>query len=169
MRFSIFAAAGLAAVLVAGCDKADKPQGPPPPKVDGEHVVFAPNSPQLTSLVSEPATERAAAAASLNGRLAWNEDKTVRVFSPLAGRVDRILVQPGDRVQAGQTLAVIASADLGQAQAEAHRAQGDHIAAEKNLARLNEHHQHGVAVAKKLKATEAEHARADSELKDTRA
>lgn len=169
MRFSLFAAAAVAAVLVAACDKPDRTQGPPPPKVDGEHVVFATNSPQLSSLVSEPATERPAPAASLNGRLAWNEDKTVRVFSPLAGRVDRILVQPGDRVQAGQTLAVIASADLGQAQAEAHRAQGDYLAAEKNLARAKELHEHGVAAAKDLNAAEAEYARADSEMKRTRA
>ncbi|MEO7728075.1 MAG: efflux RND transporter periplasmic adaptor subunit [Burkholderiales bacterium] len=166
MRFSIFAAV-LAAGLIAGCDKADKSQAPPQPKVDGETIVFAPGSPQLSSLVSEEASARPTASSSLNGRLVWNEDKTVRIFTPLAGRVERILVQPGDRVQHGQTLAVIASPDLGQAQADARRAQGEYALAEQNLARVRELHQHGVAPAKDLNTVEAEHARAESEMKRT--
>jgi cobalt-zinc-cadmium efflux system membrane fusion protein len=153
--------------LIAGCDKADKTQGPPPAKVDGDSIVFAPGSPQLSSLVSEEAIERPAAAASLNGRLVWNEDKTVRIFTPLAGRVERIAVQPGDRVQQGQTLAVIASPDLGQAQADARRAQGEYALAEQNLVRVKELHQHGVAAAKDFHTAEAEYARAESELKRT--
>ncbi len=168
MRLSILAAI-LWAGLIAGCDKVEKTQGPPQPKVDGESVVFAPGSPQLSSLVSEEAIERPAAAASLNGRLAWNEDKTVRIFTPLAGRVERIAVQPGDRVQQGQTLAIIASPDLGQAQADARRAQGEYALAEQNLARVRELHQFGVAAAKDFYTAQADFARAESELKRTQA
>jgi len=166
MRLSIIAAV-LAAGLIAGCDKAEKNPGVPQPKVDGESIVFPPGSPQLASLMSEVAAEHAAAAASLNGRLAWNEDKTVRIFTPLAGRVDRILVQPGDRVQQGQTLATISSPDLGQAQADARRAQGEYALAEQNLARVKDLHEHGVAAAKDLNAADADYARAESELKRT--
>jgi cobalt-zinc-cadmium efflux system membrane fusion protein len=166
MRLGIIAAV-LAACLCAGCDKADKNHGPPQSKVDGESIVFPPDSPQLSSLMSEFAAEHAAATASLNGRLVWNEDKTVRIFTPLAGRVDRILAQPGDRVQQGQTLAIIASPDLGQAQADARRAQGEYALAEQNLARVKDLHQNGVAAAKDLNAAEAEFARAESELKRT--
>lgn len=168
MYFSIIAAL-LAAGLIAGCDKAEKNQGVAQPKVEAERVVFQPNSPQLSSLASEAAVERFAAAATLNGRLAWNEDRTVRIFTPLAGRVDRILVQPGDKVQQGQTLAVIASPDLGQAQADARRAQGDYALAEQSLARVKELHQNGVAAAKDLNAAEADFARAESEMKRTQA
>src|SRR3954463_5766017 len=166
MRLSIIAII-VAACLCAACDKAEKTPATPQPKVDGETIAFPPGSPQLTSLVSEPAAERAAAAASLNGRLVWNEDRTVRIFTPLAGRVDRILVQPGDRVQQGQTLAVISSPDLGQAQADARRSQGEYALAEQNLARVKDLHQHGVAAAKDLNTAEAEFARAESELKRT--
>jgi cobalt-zinc-cadmium efflux system membrane fusion protein len=168
MRFSLFVAL-IAAGVLAGCDTAEKPSTAPQPKIGGDSVVFLPGSPQLTSLVSEVADERTSAGAMLNGRLAWNEDKTVRVFTPLAGRVDRILVHPGDRVKQGQTLAVIASPDLGQAQADARRAQGDYALAEKNLARVKELHQNGVAAAKDLNAAEADYARADSEFKRTEA
>lgn len=168
MRLSIIAAV-VAAGLIAGCDKADKNQEVPQPKVDGESIVFGADSPQLSSLTSEAASERPASAVSLNGRLVWNEDKTVRIFTPLAGRVDRILVQPGERVQQGQTLAVISSPDFGQAQADARRAHGEYALAEQNLARIKELHEHGVAAAKDLNAAEADFARADSELKRTQA
>ena len=157
MRLSIFAAL-FAAGWIAGCDNAEKIQGVPQPKVGGDSVEFQAGSPQLSSLGSEAAVERAAAAATLNGKLAWNEDKTVRIFTPLAGRVERILVQPGDKVQQGQTLAVIASPDFGQAQADARRAQGDYALAEQNLTRVKELHQNGVAAAKDLNAAEADYA-----------
>jgi len=159
----------LALLTAAGCDNSAKNQGPPPPKIDGESVTFPQGSPQLASLASEAVAERAAAAATLNGRLAWNEDRTVRVYTPFAGRVTRILVQPGDSVRQGQTLALIASPDFGQAQAEAQRAQGDYALAQKNLARLRDLYDHGVAAAKDLNAAEADYARSESELKRTQA
>ena len=168
MRHIVIAAV-LAAGLVAGCDKAEKAESLPQAKVDGDTVVFAAGSPQLSSLTSEVAAARPAAATSLNGRLTWNEDKTVRIFTPLAGRVERILVQPGDRVRQGQTLAVIASPDLGQAQADARRSQGELALAEQNLARVKELHQHGVAAAKDLNTAEADFGRAESESKRTQA
>jgi cobalt-zinc-cadmium efflux system membrane fusion protein len=168
MRFTCFAAL-LAVIVASGCDNAAKTQGPPLPKVDGESVVFPQGSPQLASLASEAAVERKAAASTLNGRLTWNEDKTVRIFTPFAGRVSRILVQPGDKVKQGQTLAVIASPDFGQAQAEARRAQGDFALAQQNIARIKDLHQHGVAAAKDLNTAEADFARAESELQRTQA
>ena len=84
-------------------------------------------------------------ATQLNGRVTWNEDKTVRVFTPFAGRVERILAQPGQSVAKGQALAVIASPDFGQAQADSRRAEGDYALSEKNLARVRELEQNGVA------------------------
>ena len=168
MRFACSAAL-LAVIVASGCDNAVKTQGPPLPKVDGESIVFPQGSPQLASLASEAAVERTAVAATLNGRLTWNEDKTVRIYTPFAGRVSRILVQPGDKVKQGQTLAVIASPDFGQAQAEARRAEGDFALAQKNLARIKDLHQHGVAAAKDLNSAEADYARAESELQRTQA
>jgi cobalt-zinc-cadmium efflux system membrane fusion protein len=50
---------------------------------------------------------------SMPGRLVWNEDKTVRVATPFAGRVMEILVQPGATVKAGQPLAMLTSPDFG--------------------------------------------------------
>jgi cobalt-zinc-cadmium efflux system membrane fusion protein len=161
----------LAAALtwVSACSEAPRPEAASAARIDGEAVIFPKGSPQLTSLTSEAAIEREAAGATLNGRLSWNEDKTVRIYTPFAGRVSSILVQPGDKVQTGQTLAVIASPDFGQAQADARRAQGDFELAKQNLARVKDLHEHGVVAAKDLNVTEADFARAESELQRTQA
>lgn len=158
-----------ALALFAGCSESPKPEAAAPAVIEGETITFQKGSPQLASLVLEAAEERPSAAVRLNGRLSWNEDRTVRIFTPFAGRVSSILVQPGDSVKQGQTLAVIASPDFGQAQADARRAQGEFALAQQNLARLRDLHQHGVAAAKDLNAAEAEFARAESELKRTEA
>jgi cobalt-zinc-cadmium efflux system membrane fusion protein len=104
----------------------------------------------------------------LNGRLVWDEDHTVRIFSPFAGRVSRILVQPGVRVRKGQTLAVLGSAEFGQVQTEARRAETDVKLAEANLQRQKELESYGVAPRKDLQTAEAEHARARAELERAR-
>src|SRR3982750_267065 len=168
MRLTVCAAL-LAAVLAGACDNTVKTEAPPAAKISGESIVFAPDSPQLSSLISEPAVQREAAAATLNGRLTWNEDKTVRIYTPFAGKVSRIAAQPGDKVQQGQTLAVIASPDFGQAQADARRAEGDYALAQQNLARVKDLHANGVAPAKDLNSAEAEYARTESELPRPRA
>lgn len=159
----------LAFFCIAGCSDGPKPETAPSAKIDGEAVVFAKGSPQLASLVLEAAEQRPAAAVRLNGRLAWNEERTVRIYTPFAGRVSSIVARAGERVQRGQALAVIASPDFGQAQAEARRAQGDYALAQQNLARLRDLHQHGVAAARDLNAAEAEFARAEAEYKRTEA
>jgi cobalt-zinc-cadmium efflux system membrane fusion protein len=102
--------------------------------------------------------------AHLNGRVTWNEDKTVRIFTPFAGRVERILVQAGQSVAKGQALATIASPDFGQAQSDARRAESDYALAEKNMSRLRELEQNGVAARKDVHVAEADQARAAAEL-----
>jgi cobalt-zinc-cadmium efflux system membrane fusion protein len=98
-----------------------------------------------------------------NGRLVWNEDRTARVFAPFAGRVQSIAVHPGERVARGQALAVLAAPDFGVAQAEARKAENDYSLAQKNVERIRELAQAGVAPAKDLQAAESEVVRTASE------
>lgn len=155
--------------LLAGCD--EKPPAPPVdgPVVANDTITFSPESSQLEGLRTLRIEMQAVPSTRLNGRLAWNEDTTVRVYTPFAGRVERILVQPGQAVTKGQPLAVIASPEFGQAQAEARRAESDSVLAEKNLARMRELEQHGVAARKDFQAAEAEAARARAEHDRARA
>ena len=132
----------------------------PDPKVSGERITFTPGAPQLASLGVEAVTGNAAARASLFGRLSWNDDATVRVFTPFAGRVRRVLVDAGQVVRQGTPLAEVESPDYGQAQADARTAESDLRLAESNLARLNELYEHGAAALKDVEAAQADRARA---------
>jgi cobalt-zinc-cadmium efflux system membrane fusion protein len=135
------------------------------PTLDGGVVVFPEGSRQLATFTTEAAKTGGARIIQLTGRAVWNEDRTVRVFPPFAGRVTRILVRPGDAVHSGQALAVLASPDFGQAQSEARRAQADFELATRNLNRIRELHGAGVLPAKDLQTAEADLARADGEMK----
>jgi len=133
------------------------------PRIEGQAVIFAAGSPQTAALLSEKIEPRREAVLRFNGRLVWDEDRTVRVFSPLGGRVQSILAGLGQAVRAGQTLAVIAAPDLGTAQSDARKAEQDDVLAQKNLARITELLEAGVAPAKDLQAAQAEAGRAAGE------
>src|SRR5262249_57565097 len=91
-------------------------------RADSLHVALPATSPQLKSLTIAAVRPQATDSLRLPGRVVWNEDATVRVFSPFAGRVVRVVADVGRRVRAGDTLALISSPDFGRAQADARRA-----------------------------------------------
>lgn len=147
---------------------------PPPPKkplatVTGERVVFSdPKAiPSLLSLVQ--VRLEAERKARIPGRMAWDEELTVRVRSPLVGKVDEILVQPGSKVSKGQTLATLYSPDFGMAQAELRRAEAEYARKHKSLERVRELFAHGVVARKELDEAEADYDEAHSELERTQA
>ena len=158
----------LLALLIAlgGCARNDD-KGVPAPRVEKDMVIFEPSSPQLAALQTAGAEPHNEALLRLNGRLVWNEDRTVRIFSPFAGRVLSIGARSGDRVKAGQTLAVLAAPELGVAQSEARKAEQDYALAQKNLARIEELHGAGIAPAKDLQVAQAEFARTAAERSRT--
>jgi cobalt-zinc-cadmium efflux system membrane fusion protein len=159
----------LVAAILAGCNQAAEKLAVPPPRVDKNAVIFEPTSPQLGSIHTASAEPHQEAVLRFNGRLVWDEDRTARVFTPLAGKVTSIAARPGDAVKAGQVLAVLSSPELGSAQAEARRAEQDFLLAQKNRARIEELQAAGVAPAKDLQAALAEEARAASERARTQA
>jgi cobalt-zinc-cadmium efflux system membrane fusion protein len=153
-----------AAMLVAACGERDKKPESSPPRLENGRVVFSQGNPQLASFQSDTVKPGAPEQLRLAGRLVWDEERTVRLFPPFAGRVTRILVKPGDAVAAGEPLALLSSPDFGQAQAEARRAQSDFSLAQKNLERARDLHAAGVTSRKDLNAAEADYARAEAEL-----
>jgi cobalt-zinc-cadmium efflux system membrane fusion protein len=159
-------AMALAAALVltlAGCSKPPEKRNVQPPVVEGNVIRFAADSPQKAVLVSAAVEENVSDVVRIPGRLAWDETRTVRVFAPLAGRITRIAAEPGQAVQQGAVLALLSSPELGQAQTEARRAEADAGLAEKNVARLEELHKHGIVALKELQAAQAELERASAE------
>jgi len=153
----------------AGCSK--DPEAPKEPliKVDGEHVILSePDKADFLKLVSVERDQ--GGTLRLPGRLVWNEEKTVRVFPQLGGRVLRIATEVGAAVKVGQPLAVLSSPDYGQAQADARKAQADARVAAQALERNRELRQAGVIAEKDWQQAEAAAvaARAEAERANTR-
>ena len=146
--------------LVAGCNNNSGREEAAAPRVDGDTIVFAPEHKQISAIATAQVAPAIGGTVRLSGRLVWDEEHTVRLYPPFAGRVVKILAKPGDVVKAGQPLAQLASPDFGQAQAEARKSAADLAAAEKNLARVRELVANGVAPQKELIAAETDHTRA---------
>jgi cobalt-zinc-cadmium efflux system membrane fusion protein len=153
----------VALLLLTGCKDGNAVPLPPGPVVKGESITFPATSSAALRFEVEKVMPPGERDLVLPGRLVWNEERTVRVFPPFAGRVTRIVANVGDRVAAGQPLAEIVSPDFGQAQADALKAKADLALAERTLARTRELKEHGVAAAKDLQQAEADDARAEAE------
>lgn len=134
---------------------------------DANKVQFADKDPSRGSVSVTPAENAQIPPLHLNGRLVWDDDVTVRIFSPFSGRVMKIMVEPGQTVGKDQPLAMIASPDYGQAQADYRKSTTDLAQAERNLNRLKALAEHGAAPMKELNAAESDFARAQLEVERT--
>ncbi|MGA3179603.1 MAG: efflux RND transporter periplasmic adaptor subunit [Verrucomicrobiota bacterium] len=155
----------LALIGLVGCGKEQSVvfQPPPPPKVQGEMVTFETNAPQLASISVQAAQARTKAVTHVTGRLYWNEDTTVGVFTPVAGRVTRLLADLGQPIAKGAPLAELDSPDLALALANARTAVGNLAAADKACSRARELFDHGAAAQKDVEAAQAAYVAAVAE------
>ncbi len=87
---------------------------------------FDANAPQLSFIkiaaveaFPEPLVE------PMNARIAYDDNRTARVFSPVAGRVVKILAETGRQVAKGEGILVLDSPDYAQAVADSSRADAD--------------------------------------------
>lgn len=133
--------------------------------VNGTTITFPPSSVQLKNIQTVKVGAPHDYTLQVPGRLTWDEDRTVRVFTPFAGRVARILVDVGQHVSAGQPLAELTSADFGQAQSDARKAEADLAIKASQLNRVRELAAAGVVAAKDLQQAEADHKSADAEFR----
>ncbi len=70
-----------------------------------------------------------------SGTVTLEDTRTGHVFSPVTGRVARIVAELGARVKKGDPLALIESPDVGSAVSDVHKAEANLIAAEHDLTR----------------------------------
>ena len=156
-----------AALVLLGCDKVEKPASAPAPKVEGEKITLPPGAPQTNSLTVATVASRTGVVRQITGRLVWNDELTVRVFSPVAGRVQSLPVSLGQTVAISDALATIVSPDFGQAQADLRKATADLQLAERTLSRVRDLFEHGAAPKKDVDSAEDTHASAISEKERT--
>jgi membrane fusion protein, heavy metal efflux system len=151
-------------LLLAGCHHPAAPATEPAAaKTEGDQVLLPAGSPQTAALTVEQVERSHAPVTRLNGRLLWDDDVTVRIFTPFAGRVVNLTTEVGRKVSKGECLARIASPDYGAAQADARKAASDFVLADRNLNRLKELFEHGAAPQKDMQSAEADYYRAQAE------
>jgi membrane fusion protein, heavy metal efflux system len=149
-----------------------KPRNEASSRLNARELRFAAGSQQLSFIkveaieaLPEPLLD------PLSARVAYDENHTVRVSSPISGRVTRILVQPGDRIAAGQPLVILDSPDFAAAAADLAKSTADLQLKQKAYARSRELYE-GEVIARKdfdaaesdLRQTEAENNRAKLRL-----
>ena len=153
----------LALFLLTSCGHGDTAEEAHP-TVRGETIVFPKES---AAAVARLTVERVEAPVDrdlvLPARLTWDEERTVRVFPPFAGRVTHLMARPGDRVGVGAPLAEMMSPDFGQAQADARKSQAALALATHALERQKELNANGVSSAKDLEQARADEASARAE------
>lgn len=155
-----------AALALPGCQQASPPPAEPepaPPVLQAGQLHYASGHPQLALLAVTEARPASALRVDLPARLVWNEERTQRIVPAFAGRVAAIRADLGQRVQAGATLALLASPDFGQAQADTAKAHADQVLAQQALARQRELFAAGIVARKELEQAEADAARAHAE------
>jgi cobalt-zinc-cadmium efflux system membrane fusion protein len=117
----------LATAMLTACNDPSEKKQPiaQPAKVPGE-VRLAPDSPKKNyvktarlSLTQHPLLE------PLAGKIAYNENQTSLISSPVAGRVIAAPVALGTQVQAGSILLELNSPDVADAEADFAKAQAD--------------------------------------------
>jgi membrane fusion protein, heavy metal efflux system len=136
----------------------------PQPIVQGQQLRFPAGHPQLALLGAIEAKAAQSVTIELPARLAWNEERTQRIYPAFAGRVLTLNADIGQSVQAGQVLATLASPEFGAAQADTAKAMADAQVAERALARHQTLFEGDVISRKELDMTEADALRAKAEL-----
>jgi cobalt-zinc-cadmium efflux system membrane fusion protein len=156
------------AVPLTGCNKTSSPSPPDEPVVSGNAIRFPASSLAVQRLITAPVTATHENVFSLPARIAWDEDHTSRITSPIAGRLDEIEVEAGSPVKANQPLAYLTSPELGSAQTEAARAQADLEQAERTLARDRDLYAVSGVAAKDVEQAQADLERTRAEAERTR-
>jgi membrane fusion protein, heavy metal efflux system len=99
-----------------------------------------------------------------SGRVTFDDLKVSHVMSPVTGRVAKIEAQPGQRVNHGDTLAIIESPDVGTAFSDLAKAHADFVSAEKDFKRQKELFDVHAGSERDLEASQGNYEKAKAEL-----
>src|ERR1700730_56069 len=156
-----------ATLVLAGCRNVDAAREPPKTGSDSVIVLTPAKLTSLTIATVRSRSERLVA--NLAAQLVPNEDRTVRVSSPVTGRVRALAAIPGTVGGPGSPLAHIVSGDLAQAVSDLAKANAVMASAEANLTRTRDLYDHHVASRKDLEQAETDAAQARAEALRARA
>jgi cobalt-zinc-cadmium efflux system membrane fusion protein len=103
-----------------------------------------------------------------SGKVTFDDLRVAHVFSPVTGRVSRILADPGERVKKGSPLCAIQSPDVGNAFADLGKAEADLIAAQHDFQRQKELFDAHAGSQKDFESAEDNYGKAKAEMERSR-
>ncbi|NTV09615.1 MAG: efflux RND transporter periplasmic adaptor subunit, partial [Zoogloea sp.] len=134
-----------------------------------DHLVLPAGAPQLAYIQTfKVADQPLPLTDPLNARIVLAEDRTARIFAPVAGRIVALSAQPGDKVAAGSALATVDAPDLGQAMADLQKAEADAARKRLGLERARTLLQGEVLPRREFEAAEADARAANAEAERAR-
>ena len=123
----------------------------------GNEVVLSPTALTAAGIELVGVTERPAVALMrVTGAVEPNQQQTQQVTPLMAGRVDRVNVVLGDRVRAGEVLAIISSPEVAEMHGKLHEAETRLTLAEQNYARVQRTENRSTVIQAKARLDEAE-------------
>ncbi len=133
LRSLCLCAGSLALCLALGGCKSEiaAPEGAP----DGELWLPKDAIDKGRARVASAADHQFAQAVIASGRIAFDDARVAHVFSPVNGRIARVLARLGQSVTKGQPLLALVSPDMGSAAADLVKARADLAAARRELTR----------------------------------
>jgi biotin carboxyl carrier protein len=113
----IFVGVAGAAFVLAGKTRTIAARHPEIASSGKKGSLFFPTPSQWATMTIEPVRQRVFRSEHVTeGKIAIDEDRSTPIFSPYAGQVVKLFVQPGDTVSVGQPLFAVQATDMVQAQ-----------------------------------------------------
>ena len=138
-------------------------------KIPPGEVWIRPEDAAEAEIRIEPAAlKRVATTVTTSGKVVFDDEKVQHAYSPVTGRVTKILAKPGQKVKKGDALAVIDSPDLGLAVADVGKAAADFSAAEHDYNRQKRLYEQRAAGQRDYEQAEDTFLKAKAELERSR-
>ncbi|MEW5683966.1 MAG: efflux RND transporter periplasmic adaptor subunit [Pseudomonadota bacterium] len=132
-------------------------------------VPLTPAQAQASGIQVAAVTRGGGAEVRLSGRVAPVIDAKASVSAVVGGRVERVLVAPGQSINAGQALAVLVSGDAASLRAEADAAQAAYVLAEQAHGRDEDLAKLGVVAKREAEVSHAQALSAQASARAARA
>jgi cobalt-zinc-cadmium efflux system membrane fusion protein len=139
-------------LVSAGCSsrsEAEAPQSPP-----GEAWLTQKQMTDSQIAVAPVGVELVHSTIAAGGKITFDDLRVAHVFSPVTGRVTRVLAEPGQKVKKGTPLVAIASPDVSTASSDLAKANADLQAAEHEYNRQKELYEAHAGSRKDLETAE---------------
>ncbi len=170
-HFRLFVVALLPALFACGRSTSADPRATADPPVQqsadsrSEDVLVRADTPGVT--IAEARAETVPEYLTVAGRIQADPTRVVRVFPPASGRLMTLSLKLGDRVQEGQTVAVLESSDVAGARADYQKARIDNQRAEDAFRRASLLFENQVLAQKEYQEAKAEVETSRSEIART--